>query len=102
MSSDLDYTELFKNFMKVIQKPNQPKMQMELAINFIYGQSKDPKRCQELFTADYLKQLLELLTNSNHLNKETYETLIEIVNNYLEHDFSECLDENCLERLSFF
>jgi hypothetical protein len=99
MSSDLNYTELFKSFIQVIQKPNQPNMQIKMAINFIYGQSKDGKRCQELFTDDYLKQLLELLTSRNDLSKETYETLVEIVSNYLEHDFSKPLDEYWLKRL---
>ena len=96
---DLDYEALFKTYFKIIKEPQTFSLQnQESAVNFLYNQSKDRQRCEKLFTDSVLEDLIELLTNRNALNQDIkiLVDLVEIVNNYLGHDFSAGLSEKQL------
>ena len=89
-NSGLDYQALFNTYMKALMSGRA--QNAKSAVNFILGQMRDQKRCEELITNQVLDNLMSLLKDP--VTDETIKRyLLEIVNSYLEQ---EC----CLNGLS--
>lgn len=85
-NNNIDYERLFHTYLKMLNSKTNSVDSMKAAINFISGQSKDYRRCKELFTESVLNNLIELLKSDIMNNNGLKEYIIEIVNNYLEHE----------------
>ncbi|CAF3639408.1 unnamed protein product [Rotaria sp. Silwood1] len=66
------------------------------SISYIYQQSTDEIRCQELFKENIICKLIDLLENI-YLSEQTKIHICTIINNYLEHSSSKALNESQLQ-----
>ena len=96
-NADIDYKRLFGVYFKVLKNNSSSTQNVKSAIKFINGQSRDYKRCEELFTPQIIQDLLNLL--GREFDDEIKEYLLEIINNYLEHEKTEGLNEDLLKLL---
>ncbi len=94
---DLDYSALFQIYFKLLESQTCSFQSLKSAVNFLSNQSRDHQRC-ELFTDSRIENLLRFLSRNN-LENDIKVYLIEIINNYLEHDFSKGLTEKQLKNL---
>ncbi|CAF0762503.1 unnamed protein product [Brachionus calyciflorus] len=94
---DLDYKKLFKFHMNTLKSSASSEENVISAINFINGQSRDYRRCNELFTAEVIQDLVHLLQGK--FKEQAKEYFLEIINNYLEHETTSGLNEKLLKFL---
>lgn len=96
-SSDVDYKRLFKIYVGSL-RTNFDKINdnLKLAINFILAQSRDPRRCVELFSDKIIYDFFFIIERSK--TNEVKDYIVEIVNNYLDHDTTNGLNEITLLR----
>ena len=87
-SNDIDYKKIFTSCLEQIEKNTI----VEDSIPYIYQQSKDEKRCQELFTPNVICRIIDLLNNTN-INEQIKIHICGIIKNYLEYSYSRALKE---------
>jgi hypothetical protein len=96
-SSDVNYNRLFKIYVgSVLTNFDSMSDNLKLAINFILGQSRDPRRCVELFSDKLIYDFFIIIERSKTNQVKDY--IVEIVNNYLDHDTTNGLNEKTLLR----
>lgn len=97
-SSDVNYKRLFKIYVGLLKtKFDTMSDNLKLAINFILDQSRDPRRCEDLFS-DRLIDDFFIIFERSKIN-QVKEHIVEIVNNYLEHTNTKGLNEKNLLRV---
>ncbi|EAS05901.2 helicase carboxy-terminal domain protein (macronuclear) [Tetrahymena thermophila SB210] len=69
----------------------------EIAVAYIYNQTKDTKRCKELFGDETIRLRLSKLLQHTSLDNQTKANCCEIINTYLEHAFSQGLSNEELK-----
>ena len=99
-SSDLNYKGLFTTYLNLIKTSSQNTNveNIKSALNFINGQSRDIKRCQELFSQSVIDDLINIMISKRNLFDEM-DLIIEIINNFLGHETSIGLGDNHLNTL---
>ncbi|CAF2144698.1 unnamed protein product [Rotaria magnacalcarata] len=95
-TNEIDYKGTFEAYVDVLVRGTRGNH--EMIINFLNNQAKDAKRSQELFIDEILSKLIDLL-NSDIYSTQIKEDIIEIINNYLEHETSKALGDEHLELL---
>jgi len=102
-NSGFDYKTIFNKFIQQLNDMTKTMTKsshcLKIALNFIKEQSKDYKRSNELFTSQVLDDLINALLNSKSLGDELKEYLIDIINNYLEHEANKGLIDSQMESL---
>ncbi|CAF0875274.1 unnamed protein product [Didymodactylos carnosus] len=93
-SNNIDYKNLFYNCLKELKK----RVNVNDSIKYIYQQSKDNERCQELFNKDVIS-IISYLSRDTALNDETKAYCCMTINNYLERSYSDGLIESQLKIL---
>jgi hypothetical protein len=96
----IDSTDLvnYKEFFEVCLNELRKNSNLEQSVNYILDQSKDSKRCHELFNNSILDDLLGLI-EANKLDSKMNEYLIEIILNYVGHDETDNLNASQLNVL---
>ncbi|CAF4478179.1 unnamed protein product [Rotaria sp. Silwood2] len=89
---NIDYKKFFTTCLEHIEK----NIIVEDSISYIYQQSIDEARCQELFNENIICRIIDLLENI-YLSEQTKIHICTIINNYLEHSSSKTLNENQLQ-----
>ncbi|CAF2102630.1 unnamed protein product [Rotaria magnacalcarata] len=95
-TNEIDYKGTFEAYIDVLVRGTRGNH--EMIINFLNNQAKDAKRSQELFTDEVLSKLIDLL-NSDVYDTQIKEDIIEIINNYLEHETNKALGDEHVELL---
>ncbi|CAF3745317.1 unnamed protein product [Rotaria sp. Silwood1] len=95
-TNEIDYKTTFETYTNVLVRG--PCENSEMIINFMNNQAKDAKRSKELFTDEVLEKLINLL-NSYVYDNRIKEDIMEIINNYLEHETNKALKDEHLELL---
>ncbi|CAF1188694.1 unnamed protein product [Didymodactylos carnosus] len=91
-SNSVDYKNLFNNCLKDLEKG----VNIDDSVDYIYQQSKDTKRCQELFNENVVSRISHLFWKTT-LNEEIKNECCVIINNYLECSYSKGLNETQLK-----
>ncbi|CAF1257950.1 unnamed protein product [Rotaria sp. Silwood1] len=89
---NIDYKKFFTTCLEHIEK----NIIVEDSISYIYQQSTDETRCQELFNENIICRIIGLLENI-YLSEQTKLHICMIINNYLEHSSSKALNESQLQ-----
>ncbi|CAF1318866.1 unnamed protein product [Didymodactylos carnosus] len=95
-TNEIDYKETFEAYIDVLVRGTRGNQ--EMIINFLNNQARDARRSQELFTDEILSKLIDLL-NSDIYDTQIKEDIIEIINNYLEHETNKALRDEHLKLL---
>jgi hypothetical protein len=91
-SKEINYQKLFYACLEQLES----NFELEQSIGYINQQTKDLKRCKELFDDKTILRLSKLLKH-NSLDNQTKIYCCEIINNYLEHTFSKGLNNEELK-----
>ncbi|CAF2924253.1 unnamed protein product [Rotaria sp. Silwood2] len=83
----VNYTELFHDCVKKLEGEN-----IIHAIKYIHEQSKDAKRCQELFDENSITKISSVFAQTHVQNNQKLLTC-STINNYLQLSYSKCLNE---------
>ena len=81
----LDYKTLLNTYLDVLLSNSSLKTSMS-AVDFLIRETRDSEICKEFITNDVLDKLLDLVGQNSSRN-ELKACIIEVVNNYLEHEF---------------
>ncbi|XP_047128515.1 uncharacterized protein LOC124809060 [Hydra vulgaris] len=90
-SESIGYSRLFTGYLEQLEG----NIEIEEAIQYINFQTKDKKRCAELFKENTLLRISKIINNDDFDNDARI-NCCEIINNYLEHD-DKGLSENVLK-----
>ncbi len=90
-SSTVDYKSLFYGYIDQLYKKDSSNY--DFIIRFLGRQSRNEGKCQELFNFEILEKLIEIFKHSEN------QDVLEIINNYLNHESSEPLNKELLETL---
>jgi len=91
-----DVKAFFKTCMYQVEKM----VDLEHSVDYIDQQSKDPRRCGELFTEDMILRLSEILKRTAY-DYQIKNDCNHIINNYLEHSFTKGLTLEALKNICF-
>lgn len=95
-SDNIDYRTLFSTNISELER----NVNTESAIAYINNQTKDKKRCKELFDEKTILRLTNLLRRSSFDN-QTKVYYCEIINNCLEYSFTKGLDREGLKNCNY-
>ena len=88
-SECIDYRTLFLSSLSELERNTNT----EIAVAYINNQTKDMKRCKELFDDKAMLRLSNLLKEHSLLDNQTKVYCCEIINNCLEHAFNKGLSD---------
>jgi preprotein translocase subunit SecA len=90
-SKKLDYKSLFNIYVDQLYKKDFSNS--DYGIRFLGSQSRNEEKCQELFNVEIIRKLIEIFKHSEK------QDVLEIINNYLNHESSKPLNKQLLETL---
>ncbi|CAF3955624.1 unnamed protein product [Rotaria sp. Silwood2] len=93
----VDHKKIFVEYLKQLDLDDHAKKSMD----YIYDQSRDERRCQNLFNNETINKISNLLKR-NTLDEEIKVTACETINNYLSLNSSDGLDEQQLRNYIHF
>jgi hypothetical protein len=88
-NSIVDYKSLFYGYIGQLHKKDFSNS--DFIIRFLGRQSRNEEKCQELFNVEIIEKLIEIFAHSEK------QDVLEIINNYLNHESSEPLKKELLE-----
>ena len=90
--NEIDHTTLFSTYLNLLN--GESTKNIESIINFLNNQAKDGTRSQQLFTEQVVARLIGLLGGHSVYGNKVKEDILEIINNYLEHELTVGLSES--------
>ncbi len=96
--NEIDVTMIFNAYIKLLDPINST-ANIKLILNFLNNQTKDLKRCQQLFTDNIIEKLIELLSPQSIYGINIKEDIMVIINNYLELEVTKMPSESNIKLL---
>jgi hypothetical protein len=96
--NEIDFTMIFNAYIKILDPLNST-ANIKLFLNFLNYQTKDLKRCQQLFTDTIIEKLIELLSPQSIYGIKIKEDIMVIIKNYLELEVTKMPSESNIKLL---
>ena len=82
--ANIDYKKLFLAHLETLKLPKSSMENLKNAIEFINDQSKDFKRCEEIFNKNVIEQLVGFMANLKSNDSNMKILILDTINNYLQ------------------